>query len=596
MFQNLFLHNRDSLLFCVSTLISTSMSSTSDLYGQSLFSWKWLVHFRRTLHMYPEPSFEEYVTAALVQKILVNDAAIEPSQIRCHLGKDDKTKPGTGIIVDIMGEGDVIEGCNKKRLIMFRADLDALRMQEENTNDQIPYRSIRDNCAHMCGHDGHVAALIGLAIVLNKSTFKRLIPSNIGARLIFQPAEEYIGGAEPMIKLANCLQDVEEVYGWHNWPLVDLGTVLLKEGAVMAHETEFYITIRGKGGHASAPDKCIDPIVCASNIVMSLQTIISRFLPSSTNAVISVTQFHCGPLNLESLKNCESKKNEKDESKDRMESLLKNSATNIISDICYLSGTIRDCDREKTFLDIVKYMRQIVACTSESYQCIGELEIVEQYMETRNSKDCVAIVEKCVNKSMFTSPRPGNSNQNERADAIMFPTNINKVTTDGLPLMGSEDFAYYLKERPGCFVIVGTKEDCFKNLTKFDFDKGEAIRSLNDGIETHNSEKHSIISEKAEQKRQKIFESDQKEDSHKNSRHNPDNNTPFYEQLDSYAKKRSNCCAHGSTFDFNDNVLPSIISLFLNIASDRLIEDNLKQKLFKESLVISEEGIYLNKS
>ena len=410
------------------------MSSEFCNQVQSLFSWKRLVQFRRTLHMYPEPSFEEYITAALVKRMLVEEAAIEPSQIRCHLGKDDKTKPGTGIIVDIMGKSEVSKEsilCAKKRLIMFRADLDALRMQEENAKDNTPYHSIRDNCAHMCGHDGHVTALVGLAIVLNKSSFRRMIPSNVGARLIFQPAEEYIGGAVPMIKLANCLQDVEEVYGWHNWPLVDLGTILLKDGAVMAHETEFYITVRGKGGHASAPDKCIDPMICASNIVMSLQAIPSRFLPSSTNAVISVTQFHCGPLNIESVLDHKSEKTLNDDSKDLMKVLLKNSATNIISDVCYLSGTIRDCDRENTFLDIVKHMKRIVEHTSESYHCMGELEILEQYMETRNSKDCVDVVQKCVNKCTFDSPRSTNLNPAEKVDEFMMALKKKTLVHDG---------------------------------------------------------------------------------------------------------------------------------------------------------------------
>ena len=564
-----------------------SSASTSKL---SLFSWEWLVQFRRTLHMYPEPSFEEFVTAALVKRVLVDVALIDPSQIRCHLGKDDTAKPGTGIIVDIMGEGEVEKNGydgDKKRLIMFRADLDALRMPEENTYEDIPYHSIQPNCAHMCGHDGHVAALVGLAIVLNRSSFKQMIPSNVGARLIFQPAEEYIGGAEPMIKLANCLEDVEEVYGWHNWPIVDLGTILLQEGTVMAHETEFYIVVKGKGGHASAPDKCIDPLICACNIVTSLQAIPSRFLPSSTNSVISVTQFHCGPLNFETLTNCKSNKSVNDGSKDIMESLLKNSATNIISDTCYLSGTIRDCDRETTFLDIIKHMKRIVEGTSEAYQCTGELEIVEQYMETRNSKDCVDIVQNCVNKNKFHSIRSDGVCQTGMIDTSMFPTNINRVTTEGLPLMGSEDFAYYLKERPGCFIIVGTKEESFTNLTKFSFDRQEATNSLNSCIALHNSDGISMIQgeQEGEEGRKIIPTEDQKQPK-------PENEL----EDNSRTKFRSNCCAHGSTFDFNDNVLPSIISLFLNIASDRMIEDNLKRKIFKENVMVSEEGVFVSSS
>ena len=572
--------------------MSNNMDSSKSTFEHSLFSWEWLVQFRRTLHMYPEPSFEEFITAELVKKVLINKASIEPSQIRCHLGKEDES--GTGIIVDIMGEGENKRSNGvdpKKRLIMFRADLDALRMQEENTHEQIPYHSVRNNCAHMCGHDGHVAALVGLAIVLNTSSFKKMLPSNFGARLIFQPAEEYIGGAEPMIKLANCLEDVEEVYGWHNWPLVDLGTILLKEGAVMAHETEFYIIVRGKGGHASAPDQCIDPLICAANIVMSLQAIPSRFLPSSTNSVISVTQVHCGPLNLQSLANLQLNH---DGSKDIMESLIKNSATNVISDTCYLSGTIRDCNRETTFLEIIKHMRRIVESTSESYQCKGELEIVEQYMETRNSKDCVDVVQNCVNNKTFCSTPSENVRQTEPSDVSSFPTNIESVTTDGLPLMGSEDFAYYLKERPGCFVIVGTKEEYFTNLTSFTFDKHAAISTLNSCIEIYNSEKQSKVhGQYQDEKSAKISKIEDQENFQMENRLEHEKTIKAVEvaKEENCNKARSNCCAHGTTFDFNDNVLPSIISLFLNIASNRLIEDESKQKLFRKSIEITNEGV-----
>jgi metal-dependent amidase/aminoacylase/carboxypeptidase family protein len=435
----------------------------------------------------------------------------------------------------------------------------------------------------MCGHDGHVAALVGLATILNNSSFKQMIPSNVGVRLVFQPAEEYIGGAEPMIKLANCLEDVDEVYGWHNWPLVDLGTVLLKDGTVMAHETEFYITVKGQGGHASAPDKCIDPLVCACHIVTNLQTIVSRFLPSNTNSVISVTQFHGGPLNLD----C-TLRGQTDDQTDLMQTLIKESATNVISDCCYLAGTIRDCDRETTFLDIVKHMERIVKSVSEAHQCTGELEVVEQYMETRNTKDCVEIVRGCINESSFTNTRNSLDNGN------MFPTNIKRVTSDGLPLMGSEDFAYYLKERPGCFIIVGTKEEYFTNLTRFRFDLPKAKADINSCKAI--SEQHSTSSD---------LENDC---TNRNDALSKDNielvnkreekcslNTEDEKELQQLTEKhkRTNCCAHGSTFDFNDNVLPSVISLFLNIASERLISIEPNRQFFKESIHVSEEGVFM---
>ena len=552
----------------------TTDIKTSKEIQSPILSWEWLVQFRRTIHMYPEPSFEEFVTAKIIKKALIEEAGITETDIRCNLGKDDNT--GTGIIVDIMGGGNdiIVQKDPKIRLILFRADMDALRMKEDNSEDEIPYRSIRSNYAHMCGHDGHVAALIGLAIILNKSVFKKLIPSNVGARLLFQPAEEYIGGAEPMIKLGKCLENVQEVYGWHNWPLVDLGTVLLREGTVMAHETHFYITINGLGGHASAPDKCIDPLICACNIVTSLQNIVSRFLPSSTNAVVSVTQFHCGPLNLDLCSKPDSRYYLSKPSGDAMAVLIKESATNVISDCCYLSGTIRDCDRQNIFIEIVKHMKRIVDNVAKAHQCTGKVEIVEEYMETRNTKECVDVVSKCCNVESLK-----NENENPKCENdSLFTTNVKTVTADGLPLMGSEDFAYYLKERPGCFAIVGTKQERVKELTNVPFDSHKAHACISASRSTHNqlSKDH-----------RELKEGEIEEKHPSNARDQPDLVKPK-------VLRRSNCCAHGSRFDFNDNVLPNIISIFLNIASNCLIESDSKRRLFKDNILLSDVGVSIS--
>ena len=578
--------------------MSFSTKPSGNLRLPIILSWQWLVQFRRTLHMYPEPSFEEFVTSEMVKNALINQAGIDPKRIRCHLGKtDEDDRSGTGIIVDIMGEEEVQKfnplGGSKK-LIMFRADLDALRMQEENTEEIIPYRSTQSNCAHMCGHDGHIAALIGLAIILNQSSFKKWIPRNVGLRLVFQPAEECIGGAVPMIQYANCLQDVDEVYGWHNWPLVDLGTVLLKEGTVMAHETQFYITVKGKGGHASAPDKCIDPLLCACSIVTNLQTILSRCLPSNTNAVLSVTQFHCGPLNLSCLTSSVTEKPSKEDPDDFMASVLQRSATNVIADQCYLSGTIRDCDRDATFLEIVNHMHRIIKSVSEAHRCVGELNLVEEYIETRNSKECVDIARKCINNNPVTKMDSEDEKDETKAER-MFSTNISKVTSDGLPLMGSEDFAYYLKERPGCFVIFGTHQEDIISLANLTFDLRRAKQDISlakMGAELYKASAVKKRGCKHEQQNGCLIDKAEVE-----SRDQPEISSCSTHRLESKEKtqdvKRTNCCAHGSTFDFNDNVLPRIISFFLNIASERLISEPSKQILFKQSLIILENGVYV---
>ena len=180
-------------------------------------SWQWLVQLRRTIHSHPEPGFEERVTTRTLRRALREVAAIPEDAIR--------TLATTGMIVDIMGTGAAVSA-EHARMIALRTDLDALQMTEGNT--ALPYRSQRDGFAHMCGHDGHMAALIGTAVLLNSATVRAMIPSNCGVRLLFQPAEEGPGGAQPMIA-EGCLEDVAEVFGWHNWPEWPLGTLLVKE-------------------------------------------------------------------------------------------------------------------------------------------------------------------------------------------------------------------------------------------------------------------------------------------------------------------------------------------------------------------------------
>merc|ERR1719329_1668175 len=205
-------------------------------------------------------------------------------------------------------------------------------MTEGNTS--LPYRSKNEGIAHMCGHDGHLTSLCGAAILLQSRASR--IPSNMTVRLLFQPAEESTlpgtagydfsktggGGAVPMM-WEGCLDGVDEIYGWHNWPAWPLGDLRVKVGAVMAHATSFTVTITGRGGHGSQPHATIDPVVCGAAVVCALQTIVSRSLPSFANAVVSVTQFHAGERN------------------------------NVSPDEAKLAGTIRDVD-EAAFKTIKK--------------------------------------------------------------------------------------------------------------------------------------------------------------------------------------------------------------------------------------------------
>eukprot|EP00930_Biecheleria_cincta_P002713 TRINITY_DN103706_c0_g1_i1.p1 TRINITY_DN103706_c0_g1~~TRINITY_DN103706_c0_g1_i1.p1 ORF type:complete len:489 (+),score=55.13 TRINITY_DN103706_c0_g1_i1:72-1469(+) len=417
--------------------------------------WCSLIALRREVHMNPEPGFEEVRTQQRVREILTSFAGVPETQIR--------TSAITGLIVDIKGTAPPRADA-KIKCVALRSDLDALTMKEGNNS--LPYRSKNEGVAHMCGHDGHIAGLMGAAILLQHGAAK--IPSNFTVRLLFQPAEESTppgkggydyektggGGAVPMI-MDGCLEGVDEVYGWHNWPAWPLGQLHVQPGPVMAHSCWFEIVITGRGGHGSQPHVCVDPIVCGAAVVSALQTIVSRSLISSSNAVVTVAQFHAGERN------------------------------NVIPDTARLGGTIRDVD-EAVFVTIKRRFNALVDGVCKGFGCTAEVTISSLYPCVMNHPGPTEAVERC-------------------AATLTGPVAL-KVSREGVPLMGAEDFSYYLKERPGCFFFLGTEELLLRGLSTYD----------------------------------------------------GGDDTP-----------RSNCICHGTTYDFNDNVLPRAVLMFLRIVEDR---------------------------
>ena len=208
-----------------------------------------IINWRRDFHKNPELSFKEFRTGELIAKELRS------------MGLEPKTKVGkTGVTADLeFGSGP---------MIALRADMDALPIQETSG---LPYSSNNDGIMHACGHDGHMAILLGAAKVLTskEKQFKGRV------RFIFQPAEEGLGGAKYMIE-DGCLNGVDEIYGLHLWNYQNLGEVGVKEGPVMAAADMFDIKITGIGGHGAAPQGTVDSIVVASHLVQSFQTIVSR--------------------------------------------------------------------------------------------------------------------------------------------------------------------------------------------------------------------------------------------------------------------------------------------------------------------------------
>uniref|UniRef100_K3X9Z4 Peptidase M20 dimerisation domain-containing protein n=1 Tax=Globisporangium ultimum (strain ATCC 200006 / CBS 805.95 / DAOM BR144) TaxID=431595 RepID=K3X9Z4_GLOUD len=261
--------------------------------------------------------------------------------------------------------------------------------------------------AHMCGHDGHMVMVLGLCALVVRNA--HLLPQDTFVRFIFQPAEEGPGGAKKMIE-EGALEGVDEVYGLHNYPF-PLYSVHMRPGPVMAHEVEFSIDIHGVGGHGSAPQQCVDPILAGSMVVQALQSIVSRSLSPTDTAVVSVTQFRGGDTN------------------------------NVIPSHVFLGGTIRDFDLEVAE-KIKARMEAIVHSTCAAHGATAQVHfsdgyapVINPYEETRNV-------------------------QQVAMDIGLY------VSEQGLPLMAAEDFSYYLQERKGCFFFLGTKEDADDDKTR----------------------------------------------------------------------------------------------------------------------------------
>ena len=293
--------------------------------------------------------------------------------------------------------GDTIEWLpkNKGHNVEFLAgpDMDALPIQEENNLD---YKSLNDGVMHACGHDGHMAILLGAANALsNNSKLKKGT-----VRFIFQPAEEGLGGAKYMIE-DGCLDKVDEIYGLHLWNYQLYGEVGIKDGPVMASADLFDIEVSGKGGHGATPQGTIDAIVVASNLVTMLQTIVSRNTNPLESTVLSIGKIKGGHN------------------------------FNIISDKVHMSGTTRAYTEENRTM-IKQRMKEVIEGVSKSFGADIKLNYKDGYPPTVNHS---SQVEKVL----------------EAASSVVASGAKNPYLS-----MGGEDFSYYLQNKPGCFFFVGS--------------------------------------------------------------------------------------------------------------------------------------------
>jgi N-acetylcysteine deacetylase len=228
-----------------------------------------LTNMRRELHEYPELSMMEIETTKRIRRWLEEG--------------DIDILPFENLEVGVIAE---IKGAKPGPTIAIRADIDALPIKEE-TN--LPFSSKVDGVMHACGHDFHTASIIGTALLLKEK--RDQLQGTV--RFIFQPAEEIASGAKKVIE-AGALEGVEAIFGMHNKPDLPVGTVGIREGALMASVDRFEIDVIGVGGHAGIPNSSIDSIVTASSIVTSLQSVVSRNVSSLQNAVVSICNIHGG--------------------------------------------------------------------------------------------------------------------------------------------------------------------------------------------------------------------------------------------------------------------------------------------------------------
>lgn len=335
-----------------------------------------IVGLRRRLHQYPELSLEEAETSEIVGALLEGLGL----EVRKGVG-------GYGVIAELRGG-------RPGPIIALRADMDALPIQEESG---LPYSSKIAGKMHACGHDAHTAMLYGAAKLL--AGRKDELAGTV--RFIFQAAEEVNEGAKALIA-AGGLDDVDEIYGLHNAPTLPAGMVATRAGSMMGSVDRFSATIQGKGGHGAMPEQCVDPIVAASAIVLSLQTAVSREISPFDPAVITVGSIHGG------------------------------NAYNVIPDQVEVSGTVRAYS-PKVWDRLPRMLERLIETVAEAHRCSVDMRYERMVPVLVNREDNVLIV-------------------NRIAALLLGEDRV----TEADPVLAGEDFSVYLEQVPGCFFWLGS--------------------------------------------------------------------------------------------------------------------------------------------
>ncbi len=337
-----------------------------------------MINLRETIHMYPEDGFSEFTTS----KIIIEELEKLGIKVQKNVAK-------TGVV-------GLIEGKYQGKTVLLRADMDALKIQEQA---DVEYKSKIDGMMHACGHDGHVAGLLGAAMILNE--LKDNLHGNV--KLVFQPAEERDGGALPMIE-EGVLENpkVDAAFAAHLWGYLNEGEVHLKEGPMMASPDIFNIKVIGKGGHGAVPQESIDPIVITCQIVNSLQTIVSRKINPLDPVVITCGRIQGGDCH------------------------------NVIPNEVELEGTIRTFN-EETRNWVPKVMEDLIRGITTSQGAAYEFKYEPKYPALINDKYMTSFAKESLKK-------------------VVGEENVFDLKE---PNMGGEDFAYFAQKVPSAFIFVG---------------------------------------------------------------------------------------------------------------------------------------------
>ena len=351
-----------------------------------------VITWRRQIHQHPELGFAETLTAQLIHEKLTQWDIPHETGIA-----------ETGIVAIVQGNGP-------GPVLAIRADMDALPIEEKNDLD---YKSQHPGKMHACGHDGHVAIALGTAHYLanHRHTFSGTV------KFIFQPAEEGPGGAKPMID-AGVLQnpDVDALIGLHLWQQLPLGTLGVREGALMAAVETFDCRILGRGGHGAIPQQTVDSIVITAQIITALQTIVARNLNPIDSAVVTVGTFHAG------------------------------TACNVIADTAQISGTVRYFNSQYAdYFD--RRIEQIISSICTMHGATYQLNYSKLYPPVINDSTITALIRSCAEDwAMGAEPLES------AAPSASYPASV----TPHCQTMGGEDISYFLNAVPGCYFFVGS--------------------------------------------------------------------------------------------------------------------------------------------